>query len=68
MPKNCCMVLLHSLDHLMESHDGIHLISDVELYGPLDKFSAFEFESFLEKLKSFEKAYPHSVTNYTTFK
>ena len=32
-------------------HCLIHLVMDVEKYGPLDTFSAFSFESFLGQLK-----------------
>jgi len=32
-------------------HGLIHLSADVEKFGPLDSFSAFPFESFLDRLK-----------------
>lgn len=32
-------------------HSLIHLVDDVKLYGPLDSFSAFPFESYMSKVK-----------------
>ena len=37
------------------AHNLIHIASDVEKYGPLDRFSAFKFESFLGRLKRLMK-------------
>lgn len=32
-------------------HNLIHISDDVKLYGPLDSYSAFPFENFMQKLK-----------------
>ena len=32
-------------------HCLLHLVKDAEMYGPLDRFSSFPFESYLYQLK-----------------
>lgn len=32
-------------------HNLLHLCSDVKIYGPLDKFSAFRFENYMMSIK-----------------
>jgi len=34
-------------------HSLIHLVDDVKKYGPLDKFSAFKFENYMQILKKY---------------
>lgn len=39
----------HNVSHNV--HNLIHLVNDVKKYGPLDNFSAFKFENYLQTLK-----------------
>lgn len=39
----------HNVSHNV--HNLIHLVNDVRQYGPLDNFSAFKFENYLQTLK-----------------
>ncbi|XP_025263008.1 uncharacterized protein LOC105254747 isoform X2 [Camponotus floridanus] len=34
-------------------HSLIHLVDDVKIYGPLDNFSAFQFENYMQILKKY---------------
>ncbi|KAG8238628.1 hypothetical protein J437_LFUL018233 [Ladona fulva] len=44
--------LVYSLTSLSYNvHGLLHLVDDVELHGPLDKFSTFKFENKLQQLK-----------------
>ena len=37
-------------------HSLLHLADDVAVHGALDKFSAFPFENYLQKLKRFVRS------------
>lgn len=34
-------------------HSFVHLVDDVEQFGPLDNFSAFKFENFIKTFKKY---------------
>lgn len=44
---------LYGSSHIVYNvHSLLHLVDDVKLYGPLDNYSAFPFESYMHTLKS----------------
>lgn len=53
---------LYGADQIVYTmHSVIHLPDDARIHGPLDKFSAFPFESFLGQLKSLVKKRSHEL-------
>ncbi len=56
-----CHELYQSIFMSYNVHGLIHLSQDVKKHGPLDNFSAFKFESFLGKLKSWVRSTKHPL-------
>ena len=46
-----CINLWNSYNIFLDVHGLIHLVQDVKKFGPLDNFSAFKYENFLQTLK-----------------
>lgn len=43
---------VYGADHLVYNvHSLLHIVDDVKMYGPIDSYSAFPFESFMYKVK-----------------
>ncbi|EZA56087.1 hypothetical protein X777_03737 [Ooceraea biroi] len=42
---------IHNMSHNI--HNLIHLVDDVKKFGPLDNFSAFKFENYMQILKKY---------------
>lgn len=50
--------LIYGIDNVSHNiHGLIHLVQDVKKFGPLDNFSAFKYENFLQTLKTLLRKY-----------
>ncbi|XP_067216038.1 uncharacterized protein [Linepithema humile] len=47
-------IKLYGMGHVSHNiHSLIHLVNDVKRFGPLDNFSAFKFENYMQTLKKY---------------
>ena len=63
MHMNFCADLFRNLVYGNDTldynvHGLFHLAQDVRWFGPLESFSAFSFESFLNRIKNWKPSHP----------